>query len=217
MANRELRDVSYLPILSVRPAEMKALQELPERDKNLILPCFKLRPWSGAYQLSAALDRIEDAYGNRPFFLDLADEEPAPAIIRPVHDQLAALRSPDNGYQNWCDFISQYPHVMPAVQVDEPAELQAQTARMFALGRGVLVPVPRRAFDQIDGIARTVSAVTDGGVDVCFLLDFGRQGLELLQQQAACVGFARTISARCPEAIVSFSASSFPDSFTNIE
>ncbi|MDP2763840.1 MAG: beta family protein [Brevundimonas sp.] len=217
MANRELGVVSYLPILSVRPAEMKALQELPERDKDLLLPCFKLRPWAGAHHLSSALDRIEDAYGERPYFLDLAEEEPAPTTPRPVHEHLAALRLPAEGYANWCEFIEQYRHIMPAAQVGEPAELSAQVARLFGLGRGLLVPIPRRAFDQIDGIARTVGEATNGGVDVCFLLDFGRAGLELLQQQIVCAGYVRTISAHCPQAIVSFSASSFPDSFTNID
>ena len=217
MANRELGGVSYIPILSIRPAEMKALQELPERDKDLLLPCFKLRPWAGAHHLSSALDRIEDAYGERPYFLDLAEEEPAPATPRPVHDELSALRVSADGYANWCRFVSQFRHVMPAVQVNEPAEIRLQVERLFGLDRGLVVPVPQRAFNQIEGIARTVSEETNGGQNVCFLLDFGKAGIELLQQQIICAGYAQTIFALCPLAVVSFSASSFPDSFAGVD
>lgn len=196
---------------------MKALQELPEQDKDLLLPCFKLRPWAGSHQLSSSLDRIEDAYGSRPFFLDLGDEEPLPQTPRPVHDQLSELRVSRNGYENWCNYIEPRRNIMPAIQIEDPAELAHQAARLHALGRGILVPIPRPAFPQLDGIAQVVGGVTNGGADVVILLDFGRQGLDLLLQQAFCVGAARTILGHAPNAFISFSASSFPDSFTHID
>ena len=70
MFPRELSEVDYVPLLSVRPAEIRALKELPEKTKDRLLPFMFLRPWTTAQQLDNALVRIEEAYGTRPVIID---------------------------------------------------------------------------------------------------------------------------------------------------
>ncbi len=43
-----LETAKYIPILSIRPAEMVALENLPEHDKDLMLPVIQFRPWVNA-------------------------------------------------------------------------------------------------------------------------------------------------------------------------
>ena len=50
---KDLASSPYVPLLAVRPAEMTALQELPEKSKDLLFPCVLLRPWVSALQFDA--------------------------------------------------------------------------------------------------------------------------------------------------------------------
>ncbi|MFN7390176.1 beta family protein [Brevundimonas sp.] len=215
MALRDLGTVGYLPMLSVRPAEMLALQELPQRDKDLMLPFFQLRPWVSAARLQNALDRLSEAYGERPFFISLAEPETA-GSRRDVHDELDMLRSSEDGFLAWCQFVTERPLLMPSLQLTDVTQFDLQAQRMSALDRGMIVHVERPAFQFARQMAFRTAAQTDGGRDVIFVLDFGRQNKTFLLHQAEAVGYVRTILEVAPLARVALSASSFPDSFTAI-
>jgi hypothetical protein len=212
---RDFSRVPYVPLLTVRPAELRALQELPARDKDLLLPYFFLRPWAAAHQLSAATDKVRAAYGDRPLFMDLAEEEFIEAP-RPVHDQLAALRSPENGYANWCEFIERTANFIPTMQVAEPLQFEAQARRLIGLDRGLAVRFPRAAFQLVGQYCQELGRVAPGGQDVLIVLDYGKGNRDLLTQEAVAVGLIRTIIAALPQATISITASSFPDGFVAI-
>ena len=89
MPLRPFSAVPYMPLLSLRPAEMRALQELPNKTKDRMLPVIGLRPWLGANLLEKGLARLAEAYGERPTIVavDAAELTDQP---RPVHAELAA-------------------------------------------------------------------------------------------------------------------------------
>jgi hypothetical protein len=214
---RNLSDVSYLPLLAVRPAEMLALQSLPERDKNLLLPIFRLQPWVGARKLESALARIADAYGDRPYFVTLSD----PDVVdkrRQVHDQLDELRDASGGFDAWCRFLEdpKRSNLIPSLQLTNVGEFDAQAQRLNALRRGLLVPLEIGGFPFIRAIASRTAALTDGGRDVLFLLDWGRQTRSLLLLEAEATGYVQSILEVAPNAMVALSASTFPESFTSL-
>jgi len=217
MALRGFTEVPYLPFLSLRPAEMRALQELPDKTKDGLLPLVHLRPWTTSYQLQNSLDRLNEAYGNRPTVLAVGPEEPA-AKARPVHGELAALRSSGDGYLNWCEFIKAtgHEHFIPAVQIDDAAEIGQQVDCFYELGRGLVIIVPKEAYPGLPALAATIANRTDQGVDTCFVLDEGISSREPLQRAVFLVEHINTIKSRCPAACISVSGSSFPDTFTSI-
>lgn len=215
MAIRDFDNLSYVPLLSVRPAELRALQELPERDKSRLLPYFFLRPWASALQLDAALKKIEDAYGDRPIIMDLAAAEPADTP-RPVHEQLNRLRDPTDGYANWCAFIRAHRSFIPSLQLGDPRQFQRQTDQLLDEERGLAVRFPRAAFGGVRLYAERLGAVTGGGAEVCIILDYGRGSRDLLLQQASTVSFVRSILEVMPRAAVGIAASSFPDGFVGL-
>ena len=215
MPLRPFEQVRYIPFLSLRPAEMRAIQELPERDKDLLLPYFSIRAWMGAHYLDSALSRLEEAYGRRPHFVTIADAEPIEGE-RPVYAELDELRNSDNGYSAWYHFIEAHSNFIPALQLDEITQLRRQTERFYELGRGILVPIREAAFSQARNIADSVSSSTDRGRDVCFFLDFARASRDILMRQAQTLTLARTIFEAAPRSFVAISASSFPDSFAEI-
>lgn len=202
-------------MLSVRPAEILALRELPERDKDRMLPFFQLRPWVSANRLENALDKLSEAYGDRPYYISLSEPE-ALEKRRDVHDELDRLRASARGFDAWCSFVEGRPQIMPSLQLTDVAEFDRQAERLHALERGTIVHIERAAFQFLRQIAARTSAATDFGTDVLFVVDFGRQNKTFLLHQAEAAGYIRTILDVAPNARVAISASSFPDSFTSI-
>ena len=215
VALRNWDEVLYLPILSLRPAEMRALEELPNLTKERLLPIVHLRPWVGSHRLENALGRIESAYGDRPVVIAMGEAEPPNE--RPVHSQLASLRSYAGGFDEWCGFFEGNENYIPAIQfspsvVDE----ESQIKRLHELGRGLVVIIEKFAFSAISIIARRVAERSQGGVDVCFILDFGIAGRDHLEVAARAAAYIDTIRGFAPESFVALSASSFPDSFVGL-
>ncbi|MCB8877662.1 beta family protein [Acidisoma silvae] len=215
MALTSLSNASYIPVLGLRPAEMQALDELPERDKDQLLPLIQLGPWVGAHNFASSLAKLEESFGNRPVFVTLCDREQSIGD-RSVHREIAALRSPDRGYDEWCLFLEQQPNFIPAIQIESITNLAAQISRLYSLGRGLIIPFEQRSFAGIDSISRAVSAQTNGGANVCFFLDFGRADKDLIFSQAKAKAAIAGILENAPNSRVSISASSFPESFTAV-
>ena len=215
MALRTLGDVKYIPILGLKPAETQALHELPEIDKKLMMPLFQIGPWATAHHLQSSILKLEEAYGDLPCFVTLAELEP-PNTERPVHRQLAELHSPANGYGAGCAFIESKNHFVPTLQVGDPSQMMFQASRLNSLGRGLMVLIERAGFGGITQVAQVVGNVTSGGQGVCFLLDLGRATRDILGFNLLLSQYVREVVQFAPLAHVAISASSFPESFTSI-
>lgn len=215
MPLRPWDSVSYLPILSLKPAEMRALEELPDHTKNTMLPLIPLRPWVGSHRLQSSLDRIEISYDDRPVLVEVSDRELPKS--RPVFGELDDLRDPTDGFSNWCEFVEENERFIPVAQLGiDPVEERIQVQRMHELERGLTIHLERAAFGSIDVLARAVGDLTEGGRGVCFIIDYGAAGADHLMVAAQTLAFIATIRERAPLAHISVSASSFPQSFTNL-
>ena len=211
----EWSDVPYLPLLSIRPAEMRALEELPNTTKDRLLPIVHLRPWVGSHRLENATGRIAEAYGDRRVVIAMGEREQPNE--RPVHAELATLRQPAHGFREWCNFFERNENYIPAMQFSpEVPQEEAQIGRLFGLERGLVVIIERPAFGFIGVIARRVGQRSGGGQRVCFVIDFGIAGRDHLQVAAIAAGYINTIREHAPAAYVALSASSFPDSFVGV-
>lgn len=195
---------------------MVALQELPERDKDRMLPLFQLRPWVSAARLDSALIRLVEVYGERPCYITLAEPEAIEGRRREVHDELDRLRDPADGFAAWCRFVEERPWIMPALQLTDAGQFPAQAARLHRLDRGLIVHIESAAIPFARQIVTSTAASTENGRDVVFLFDFGKQGHNILLRQAEAVGLARLVNELAPEGRTAFSASTFPDGFTTI-
>lgn len=193
---------------------MRALQELPESDKDALFPVLPLKPWQSALHLDSTLSRIEEAYGKRPFFVDIDEPEfTAPEKRRPVHDEIENLLVSINGYENWCNYVEKRSNLVPALQLSDLTQFSKQLDRLYSLGRGLLVPIKDFQFSNLTEIVKAVAARTLDGVDICFLLDIGQSDKSLLEKQAEFTSYIKTISAHANYSFSAISASSFPVSF----
>lgn len=213
-------DASYLPILELRPAEMLALEELPNKDKDALLPLFMLRPWVASNQLSNSVARLKKAFGERPCFLEIAEEEYIdPEKLRPVHEQLRELRLDDGGYKNWFEFLMEEGnlHFIPVLQLGGPLSVfNQQIDQLYSLGRGLLVRLSSPTAHELMAISSAVAARVGDGLEVTFVLDYEKQGTNFGDLQRVIQGLIDIIKSNCPSASIAISASSFPNGFTTI-
>lgn len=207
----------YRPLLNLAPAEMIALEKLPERDKDELHPIFPLRPWLTTKTLDQAFDRLEKAYGTRSAVL-LPPAVPSEAKVGGPSDEIRALLDPFDGYLRWCELFSEGrgQHLTPGLQITHAAQFDRQAERLFALGRGAAVSLTRSAFPFVGAIAERVAAHTPDGMGVTFLIDLGKQGRTFLIQVAELTPICDRLLAACPAATIAVCSSSFPDSFDKI-
>ena len=198
---------------------MLALRELPEKDKNILCPLFRLRPWVGSNKLQNSVDKIVDSFGKRPCYLEVGDEELVdPLKRREVHDELDSLRSSDHGYENWFQFLAKPEHSFfrPALQTRSAGEFADQANKLASLNRGLLLRVSAPQLSLVNALSTALIAPTSGGGGLIFLLDFGKQGHDFAHSESSIKALIQAILAKLPKAIVAVSASSFPESFTSI-
>ena len=218
MALRNWGEVPYLPLLALSPGEMHALEQLPEKAKDLILPYVHLRPWVGSHYLINSLERLEKAYAERPIVLDLGDPEPGDdKKDRPVFGELRDLRDPSNGYDNWCSFIEEHENFIPAVQLRDVTQIGAQITRLRSFGRGVAVHIKPPMLGSVATFIESVKSDVGTGKQFCFVIDFGRQREDFILNQLKTVAIVNSLKAAFPKSYTAISASSFPEGFTDKE
>lgn len=215
MSIRRFETVSYLPLLNVRPAEMRALEELTNRGKDQLLPYVFLCPWTTAHQLDSALSRIEQAYGDRPIVFDLSLPD-IEGSRRPVHDELDELRGSNNGYENWCEFVARSEVAIPSIQIGVIAQVRDQVIFFRDLNREMVIRLPEQAFGAGANLARLLAELRVPPENVCFLLDFERSTREILGRAAVALGVINAIWGAFPGCFISLSSSSFPEGFDGL-
>lgn len=210
-------DIPYLPLIEIKPAEMAALQALPEKNKDLLLPSFRLKPWVGSHDLSKSLKRLREANGARTSILEMSDagyvENP-----RKVHGELDELRASGQGYVNWVNYLRvEATEFIPTAQLSEPNELGLQIRQLHALGRGVVFRVTRESFSFLHAIVNEARLVQDDGADFLFVLDLDTVSEKSVSSESAAIAeLVSQIGSRLPSARVAISSSSFPTGFVGL-
>lgn len=209
--------IRYAPIIEVRPAEMMALETLPEKDKGLLSPILKLRPWASALELDKSVSRIKAAFGNRSCFLALAELDFADAT-RPVHHDLRALTNPANGFEAWRSYFLNPEHsqFIPCAQITHPEEFELQVQGFASLGKGLGIIIESDALPYAEIIAERLARAKIGK-DVLFVLDYGKQGPGVVKNAPLIKERLDNLSRIVPGVTLAISCSSFPDSFVGID
>jgi hypothetical protein len=115
-------NITYVPIVKISDAETRGVENLSDDVKNTITPLFELTrsrrskkvPRGDIYR---RLNRLEEAYGNSQFILDLTSD---PALR---NRQIEDLQNNVKGYKNWVSFISSleenFDDIIPVIQISD--------------------------------------------------------------------------------------------------
>jgi Beta protein len=211
-----LTEVSYLPVLSVRPAEMKALEELPEHDKSLMLPVVILRPWLNASEFENSLEKLEEVYGERSFIGDLDHDYDFPdEDLKPAALQLKVLMDSADGFKSWREFVVSHPQLIPVLQIGAPDDIAAQIVEFNKLGRGIVVRLPKVGFSGLPALLKALKDIDP--LSILFVFDFGKPKDGDLANIALCDGLLKMAFTEFPGCGLSVSATTFPESFQGID
>ncbi|MCV3737713.1 beta family protein [Rhizobium sp. TRM96647] len=203
---------SYMPILSIRPAEVVALAELPDLSKDRMQPFILIKPWLGSGALSRGVDKILHGFTRRRWFAGLDPEYEASGSGQ-SGAEIQALRSATNGFENWVAFVRELPEAIPVLQVRaglSPDDILLQVDQAAALMRGIGVRIVRPAL-AVAPLIEVLARRPD--VPITVLMDYGQQDSRLLVNVSAAANEVTYIRQRLPLSRVALSSTTFPSEF----
>ena len=211
----------YAPILAIRPAEMTALEELTDKDKDSILPIIPLKGWSSSKKLENSILRIDKAFGERPWIADIdisfiednIDKKITGEYPREVFTQIEDLLNPADGYNNWYEYLKGYLHIIPTVQLGDLRQLELQIKKLNSLGRGLVIrfKLEKISFEYCVHVLGTVQKSKLNNVFVIF--DYGQINHEILTLAARVSSMVKNAHSLIPSNLFAISCSSFPSFF----
>lgn len=211
----------YLVTLGIRPAELSGLKELPGSTKDALTPLVLLAPWLATSPLSRALDKFEEAYPARPYFIDVdayyqVNDKPNEA--KASWSQLA--QKPAN-LEYWWHLLSEYPNANPcllmAEQPIESAREQIAWARendrIFCLRMNLDGGVGSGIPPWMPALINELAA--EGANDYAIVFEFGWEPDALLVA-ASAIGYMTSFFSKIPPGVaVVVSCTTFPRGFTD--
>jgi len=212
-------DVKYIPILCLKPAEMAALEELPEKDKDNLLPLIPLKKWTTASNLEKACARLKKAFSDRPIILDLDRDYLKECIGKTtqIAQELLALNDSSNGYANWVSFFKENPNYLPVLQLQDSNELHAQIDGFIEIKSSIVLRLEltnKLTINDYTDVLRNIYSKKNNILNLLIILDYGDFDRTDLINVHKYVQVINWFSKFFPEAKVSISGTSFPYSFT---
>lgn len=205
----------YCPILAVSQSELLGLKELPEKDKDLILPIFPLKSWASSKELKNSISKIEESIGkHRKWIADIDYEdlfERDKGSYRPVHHALLKLTEPSEGFKNWCEFIKDNINIIPCVQLKDLSQMEEQVEQLSVLHRGIVVILKHADIESQS--YKTILPNLKKVSDLLVILDLEQITKEHVALSSQISMYMKSIKTLLPHALVSLSSTSFPDSF----
>ena len=223
MKNKDIY-INYMPQLSISPAEMNALDELAEKDKDHMLPVFPIKGWAASKKLSNTRERIKKAIGNRPWiasidmscledstFVDLATGE----YKREVFKEISEIIDEENGFSNWFNYLSEIDEAIPSlIRITNDEQIDMQIENLCSLNRGLAVIFGLSDIDS-GHYLNVLNKIKEANItDPIIIFDYGTVNQEIIQLTGQISQTITLAYSVIPGAVFSISATSFPDSFS---
>ncbi len=90
--------------------------------KDNMTPCFLLAPWLNSSTLYRSIEKIEEVYQQRHYFLDIDYDYTAVKLDLKPQKEFSSLKDSSNSFSNWVEFIEQSKWIIPCVQLHEQSE-----------------------------------------------------------------------------------------------
>lgn len=210
----------YLVTLGVRPAELSGLKELPGGTKDRLTPLLLLAPWLATTPLSRALEKFEDAFPARPYFIDVDTYYQVNENINDAKRLWQQLAHAPADIGPWWELLSDFPNANPCLlmarQPIDSAREQIAWARRnnrtfclrMNLADGIGSGIPQWMPTLVNELT------SEGANDYAIVFEFGLVENPLLVASVV-TGFTNSFfGAISSEVPVAVSCTSFPTDFT---
>ena len=216
---REFGDF-YYPCLAVNPAEMRALEELPEFTKDALFPIIKFSPWANSHEYTASVDRLVRAYGNRSVIADIDDSYSSDRDAAAVHFHSELVNS-DDREQRWRDFVLEHENLIPCARLSSGRLEQHLNhfEECLAMGRGLVLRVnitfSNNSIDSsnVDDVLNVLRRYAGNYNEIAVFIDCGHV-LNLSEHLEEMADLVRSF-IEFDEIHIILCSGSFPQGFTN--
>lgn len=212
----------YIPVLAISNAEITATEQLPDKDRDLLLPLFPLKGWLNAHKLQSALNKIEDAIGKRYWIADIdhkflfenkvflfTGEYPD----RPVFQEIQKLIHPENAFNNWYEFIKSQAYAIPCLRTESLENVGEQIQKLSSLNRGLVIRI-NPIQDNIEKHRTIINSIKQNKTkDTLMLYDLGHIDSKFSERLPLLQSFINESKSTIEDLTISVSASSFPYGF----
>lgn len=210
----------YLVTLSIRPAELSGLKELPGSTKDALTPLVLLAPWLATSPLSRALDKFEESYPSRPYFLDVDTYYRVNDKLNEAKETWSLLAQKPASLDVWWQLLSDYPNANPCLLMAERSIESAreqitwarENDRTFCLRMNLAEGIGSGIPPWMPTLVSELAA--EGANDYTVVFEFGWVRDPLLVAALAS-GYTNSFFSKIPpEVAVAVSCTSFPKDFT---
>ena len=212
----------YLVTLGVRPAEMSGLKELPGSTKDRLTPLLLLAPWLVTTQLSRALDKFEEMYPSRPYFIDVDTYYRVNEKLNEAKALWKRLAQKPADLDVWWGLLEQYPHTNPCLLMAEQPIERAWDQISWARENNRTFCVRMNLAESGSGIPPWMPELmkklaAEGANDYAVVFEFGWIPDPLIPVAVATNYTEKYLSEIPPEVPVAISCTSFPKEFTSYD
>ncbi len=210
----------YLVTMCIRRAELSGLKELPGGAKDKLTPLVLLAPWMATTPLSRAIDKFEDAYSGRPYFIDVDTYYHPGEKANEAKDTWAELAKKPADLGVWHSLLLAYPNANPCLLMAEAsldsARAQIQWARehnrSFCLRMNMAPGVGPGIPTWMPSLVAELTS--EGAADYAVVFDFGLVG-DALEVAPLATGYISSFFSGIPAEIpLAVSCTTFPSDFT---
>jgi len=210
----------YLVTLGIRPAELSGLKELPGTTKDRLTPLVLLAPWLATSPLSRALDKFEESYPSRPYFIDVDTYYRINDKPNEAKELWARLAAKPADLDAWWGLLSEYPNANPCLLMAERSIESAREQIAWAREHNRAFCLRMNLAEGIgSGIPQWMPALVaelaaEGANDYAVVFEFGWVPDPLLVAALAS-GYTNSFFGTIPpEVPIAISCTSFPKDFT---
>ncbi|MCH4899367.1 beta family protein [Pseudomonas sp. B707] len=216
------QNFNYIPILAISPAEMAAIGQLPDKEKDRIIPVFPLRGWVTAHRLENTLKKIEESIGNRLWISDIDEKFLSENKVflftgeypdKPVYQELAELLDSNNSYENWYQFIKHQTNAIPCIRHESLDGLEDQIEKLSSLGRGIVLRIQPNE-KNIGKHDHLITALNKAKVkNILIVYDLGGIDVNFHERLPLLKSLMLKAKREIEDVTLSISSSSFPSGF----
>ncbi|MDY1049258.1 hypothetical protein SOM55_20855 [Pseudomonas coleopterorum] len=223
--HKNFNNWKYIPLLAISIAEITAMEQLPDKDRDMILPLFPLKGWASAHKLSSSIKKIREATGSRPWIADIDTKFLSSNKTflftgsfpeRPVFHELQKLLDPHDAFNNWCEFIKYHEDAIPCLRLENLEDLKKlheQAIKLCALARGLVIrlnPMPEN-YERQELILKALGA--EVLENTLMIYDLGQIDAKFSERINTLASFITSARAHASSLEIAVSASSFPYGF----
>lgn len=210
----------YLVTLGIRPAELSGLKELPSTTKDKLTPLVLLAPWLATTPLARAIDKFEQSYPSRPYFIDVDTYYRVNDNNNEAKELWAQLANRPADLDAWWLLLASYPKANPCLllaqqpieRVRDQIKWAREHNRAFCIRMNLAEEFGSSIPRWMPDLMRDLAA--EGANDYTIVFEFGWVRDPLLVATVAGGLTDRLFSEIPPTIPVAISCTSFPKDFT---